>query len=404
MRVLARVVAVDGIRPIDKADAIEIAEIGGWQVVVKKGEFEKGALGVYFEIDSALPFEDERYAFLRDRCLKQWKNGDEVIKKVLRIRTIRLRGELSQGLLLPISQFPEAKREIGYDLTSKLKVEHIDELDERMRSEIGIRGNSLRQSLPKWVPDGVVSVLDAINNKWKHLKWAVYSRLFPRQARLRLDRGNFPSQIPKTDEPRVQNLKHFWQTCQHTEWEVTEKADGSSMTVAYSPSCKPIKPFIICSRNMYKGDGTDNDDHFCTTARACKLDQTLPEYCIRNNTELAIQGELVGPKVNGNRDKFEDFEFHVFRIFNLKEKRWLKPRDRYDVCAALGLKHVRVLNEALRVFEVYPTVETLLKFAEGKTERGNEREGIVCKSVDGVVSFKVVSNKYLLMLEKKAED
>lgn len=156
-RALARIAQVDSVEPIEGADRIEVTHIKGWKVVTGKGEFKPGDLVVYFEIDSALDPSDKRYEFLRERCLRKFtsKSG-EVLKECLRIRTIRLRGVYSQGLVMPLDKFPEITDNIvhneavrhdvyigrnpdviGQDVTDILHVEHYDELVEALRPQTG---------------------------------------------------------------------------------------------------------------------------------------------------------------------------------------------------------------------------------------------------------------------------
>lgn len=308
MRSLATIRTLDSISPIEGADKIELAHIGGWQCVVEKGKFNPGDQGVFFEIDSALPYEDERYAFLRERCGKRWINAQgEVICQVIRIKTAKFKGQISQGLFLPVREFPEIAQQNGqYDVTSVLKIQHYDELKEKM---------------------------DLVTGK---------ARISGEQ------KGNFPSFIPKTDEERLQNLTDYFEKMKNVEFECTEKFDGSSMTVFYAPTYRENCPF------------------------------------------------LVGPGLNANRDQYTAPEFRVFRIFNIEEQKWLFPEERYSVCEQLGLFHVKVIRKCWKVFDELLSMGDFLQFVKGKTDRGHEREGMVWKSMDGVISFKVINNEYLL--------
>lgn len=88
MRKLATIREIKDIQPIEGADRIEVATVDGWQVVIKKGEFKVGDKIIYIEIDSIVP-EREEFEFLRDRKF--------------RVRTIKLRKQISQGLIMPLS-------------------------------------------------------------------------------------------------------------------------------------------------------------------------------------------------------------------------------------------------------------------------------------------------------------
>ena len=170
MRKLASIATIATAEPIPEADRLDVVTLEGkaWRIVTARNEFRPGDRAVYFEIDSALPADDERYAFLRERCLRTWsdKHGN-ALKQAVRIRTVRLNGVISQGLVMPLSTFPElADKAVGDDVTSDLRVEHFDEISEQMRAALDTR-----------CPQG-----------------------FGRRE------GNFPAWIPKTDEERIQNL------------------------------------------------------------------------------------------------------------------------------------------------------------------------------------------------------
>lgn len=347
MRKLATIRKVREICSIPGADNIELAKIDGWQCVVKKDEFKPGDLGVYFEIDSALPFTDSRYEFLVKNCRKCWKLGDKILKEVLRIKTIRLRGITSQGLFMPVSIFPEIENPVeGNDYTEILKIEHYDEVTELYSSISGtakISGNA---------------------------------------------KGNFPSFIPKTDEERIQNLYNYFTDMKDVIYEETTKADGSSMTVYNTVEKRPDSPFGVCSRNLDLKEDIENI--FWKVANSLFLRGKM------QGKELALQGELVGPGVNGNQERLTDYEYRIFRVWDIQNQRWLSPEERYNLTFQFSLKHVEIKHKEIKVFTKFSNIEDLLKHVEGKTISGTEREGSVFKAVDGSHSFKVINNKYLL--------
>lgn len=355
MRKLASIRLVDDILPIENADRLEQAVIGGWRVVVGKGEFKKGDEVVYFEIDSALPVEDERFSFLKERCLKKWMKYGELVLETIRIKSIKLRGVISQGIVMKKNIFPEIEgKNVGEDVTEILKVEHYDELAEKMGRITGsarIAGNA---------------------------------------------KGVFPSYITsRTDEERLQNLTEYFDgRMDDVEFEATEKADGSSMTVIYSPSSRENDPCFVCSRNLELKDEENNT--FWEAERKYCILKKLEEMYRETGIEAAVQMELVGPGVNGNRDMFEEHEVRVFRIFNINDRRWFTPEERYRICEKLNLPHVKVIKKNWKVFKELKSMEDFLEFVKGKTDRGFEREGIVFKNNHGDISFKVINNDYLL--------
>ena len=354
MRKLASIRVIDDVLPVENADRLEQVAIGGWRVVVAKGEFHKGDRVVYFEIDAALPADDARYEFLKERCLRKWMCGGRLVCEVIRIKSIKLRGVISQGLVMPLAAFPEiTDTEAGTDVTESLNVKHYDELADE------------------------------------------YCR-FTGSARIASNaKGNFPTHlVPKTDEERLQNLTEYFDgRFKDTFFEVTEKFDGSSATYIYAPNARPDDPFFVCSRNLELKEELGN--LYWDISYKYDILNALKSLWAKHGYDIAIQGEIVGPGVNGNRDLYYEHKFYVFRIYNITEGKWLRPIDRKAICTSWGIPHVKVFG-TLQIFKTLNTMEAFLSMVEGKTDRGNEREGMVFKSVDGSVSFKVINNKYLL--------
>ena len=332
MRKMATIRAVDGIAPIDGADAIETAVIGGWKVVVKKGEFTVGDRAVYLEIDSWVP--TELAPFLSKGKEPREFNG----VKGERLRTVKLRGQLSQGLLL--------------NLDTALPFT-----------------NSFQDG------DDVSEVLNI--QKWER----------PMNAQLAgMARGNFPSVIPKTDQERVQNLVKEIAASVSLKFEVTEKLEGSSMT------CYLIDGvFGVCSRNLDLKETEGNA--FWETARRERIEEKM-RACDAGS--WAIQGELVGPGIQGNIYKLAEPRFYVFDVYNIQTGEYMLPGLRRALVNHVGLHHVPVLltDKDLGV----GSVDEILQWAEGKSKLNlmQEREGIVFKQIDGGMTFKAISNNYLL--------
>ena len=240
-------------------------------------------------------------------------------------------------------------------MTSELRVEHFDEISEQMRAALDTRR----------------------------------PQCFGRRE------GNFPPWIPKTDEERIQNLADWPEKLKGVLWEVTEKKDGSSMTVFHAPSQRPDNPFGVCSRNFELK--RDEANAWWEAAVKYGLEEKLRGL----GREIALQGELVGPGMNGNRDLLTERAFRVFRIWDITEQRYVPSGERVALCERLDIPHVPVIDPAMDVFSELPTVDAVLKFAEGVTENGHEREGLVFKEANTSYprSFKAVSNRYLLKLK-----
>jgi RNA ligase (TIGR02306 family) len=335
MRKLATIRKIDALDPIEGADKIELATVGGWKVVAQKGLYKVGDLALYLEVDSWVP--NTLAPFLTKPG--QYPKVFEGIEGQ-RLKTIRLRGQLSQGLLMPLDEVMPETNSFGEDSDV---TEHF----------------------------GIV--------KWEK---AVPAQLAG------LVKGNFPTLIPKTDQERVQNLKKEIAACQGMRYEQTEKLEGSSMT------CYQLKgEFGVCSRNLDLK--RDENNSFWATAIAEDIQAKM--LAVDEYWDFAIQGELIGPGIQDNIYKLSKLEFRVFDVYNIQAGEYLKPDARRALIERMNLKHVPVLRTE---FELTQTVEELIGAADGKSVMGDItgplREGIVFKQVDGGMTFKVISNEYLL--------
>jgi RNA ligase (TIGR02306 family) len=341
MRKMASIRKIDAINPIEGADAIEVATVGGWKVVVKKGEFQEGELAVYCEIDSWIPTEIAPFLSKgKEPRVFEGVKGE-------RLRTVKLRGQLSQGLLLPL------------DVCKNIESLLFEGLDV-----------SFPLNIQKW-------------------EMAVPAQLAGQV------RGNFPSEIPKTDQERAQNLVKEIDSviAAGLRFEVTEKLEGSSMT------CYQLRgEFGVCSRNLDLK--RDENNAFWKASIAEQVE--LRMRAVDEHWDFAIQGELIGPGIQGNIYKLKEIEFRVFDVYNIQEGKYLNPEARRDLITRMGLKHVPVLAAKADLFDTLglKNVEDILAFADGKSVMGDIegplREGIVFKQTDGGMTFKAISNKYLL--------
>ena len=335
-RKLATIRKIAAIEPIEGADAIEVAVVDGWKVVVKKDEFQVDALAVYIEIDSWVP--TELASFLSKG--KEPREFESV--KGERLRTVKLRGQLSQGLLLPLEP-----------TCANIESELFEGLD---------------VSLP-------LNIL-----KWER----------PMNAQLAgIARGNFPALIPKTDQERIQNLTRSFEEYQLDTWSITEKLDGSSCTFYLDDEGS----FHVCSRNLDLKEEAANS--FWKVAHKFQIEDIM-----RRNFMLgmAIQGEIIGEGIQGNQYKVQ-LDFYVYDMYNVHTGKYILPVQLKAACARIGLKHVPILCEATEIKE--QTIESMLQYAEGKSMiNGSEREGVVFKSnTIHDRSFKAINNKWLLKNE-----
>jgi len=356
-RKLASIKQITEIRPIPDADAIECAIVGGgWPVVVKKGEFTVGNLALYLEIDSWVPHE--LAPFLSKGKEPREYNG----VKGERLKTVKLRGQVSQGLLLPISL--KLNLDFSYHVTA---------------FERGLQeGDDLTEFL------GV--------QKWE----APIPACLAGQVR-----GNFPSWIPKTDQERCQNLaKEIFQDHVDEGYEITIKLDGSSCTIY-------VKDGVVgvCSRNLDLKESDTNS--FWKAARDQGILDALITFYEKTGRNIALQGELIGEGIQGNQERVKGQRFFLFDVFDIDAQSHLKPSPRFDLLenelVPLGadVTHVPILEHCYGLRQSFANVESLLSFADGPSLNPEvKREGVVFKSCDSDFTFKAISNQWLLKTGK----
>lgn len=328
MRKLASVRKILDIKNIPNADNIQAYKIDGWWVVGKKGEFNVGDNVVYFEIDSWIPTELAPF-LSKGKEPREYKGI-----KGERLNTIKLKGQISQGLIMPNT----TNADIGTDLTEEL-------------------------GITKWEP---------ILNDNGNIK----------------PKGTFPSFIPKTDEERVQNLVNILPTYRekYKNWNITEKLDGTSMTVYHNEGIVGI-----CSRNLELK--IEESNKYTDTVSELNLIEKLLEL----NANIAIQGELIGPSIQANKYKLSKPEYRVYKIWSINTQSYLSWNWVEELCELLNLPTVDKLGFDYNFLDL--DIDGMLLAAEGKSLLNSsiEREGIVVQSIDDPnVSFKVISNRFLL--------
>lgn len=381
MRKLVTLRKITKIIPHTNADNLELAIIDGWQVVVKKNEFKQNDLVVYFEIDSLLPITEE-FEFLRKSSYikKDWLKSSFPNGEAFRLRTIKLRKELSQGLIIPIS-----------DKLSVVINNGSVNTDDDLSDFFGVK----KYDPPLNISNGTRSLVQ----------------------------GKFPESIPKTDQTRIQNLSYdeLMESFQLAEtFEVTQKYNGSSITI-YQTKNKlsnfdKIKirlykflglknkiyeleyHFGICSRNL-ELKLSDKTSKFVQTALDEKYDEVLKFICEMTGWDLAIQGELIGESIQGNWHGISGNTIMIFDIYNISTGRYLDPSHRKDMLYLINskfphIKHVDVLNSEYKLTGI--DRQQFLDLAEYKLDNGNENEGVVFKSNLRQFSFKAISNSFLL--------
>jgi RNA ligase (TIGR02306 family) len=337
-RKLASIRKISDIQPIEGADMIELVIVDGWKVVVAKNVGHKvGDLVIYCEIDSFLPIREE-FEFLRKSSYKKMVDGTEGF----RLRTIRLKNQVSQGLVLPIS--------VLNPTDTNIYVEPFEGLD-------------------------VTEMLEIVK----------YEPPIPAELAGKV-KGLFPSFLRKTDEERIQNLTLEYEGWKNSDkrFYVTEKLDGSSATFYFKDGV-----FGVCSRNLELLETEGNT--FWKVARQLKLEEWLSSQ----ETNYSIQGELIGEGLQGNPYKIKGQTVGFFNAFNIDTQEYLGLEEFESLISSMGLKSVPILD---REFTLPDTIDELLKYADSKSVLNSnfDREGVVIRSVDRKISFKVISNKFLL--------
>lgn len=325
MRKLVSVQTIRELNPIEGADAIEVAKVLGWSVVVKKNEFKVGEKVVYAEIDSVFPEKDE-FEFLR--------------KGKFRIRTIKLRGQVSQGICFPLSILPEGTYEE----------------DEEVTDIVGVTKYEMK----------IPACLEG------------------------LKKGNFPSFIPKTDETRVQVLQRTLTKYKGARCVISEKLDGTSTTFYLRDEA-----FGVCSRNME----LEEDEANTYWKMAIRYD--IEEKLRGLGRNIALQGETIGASIQGNKYKLpeNEREFRLFNIFDLDANRYVDYEEFVEIAERLDVPVVPFLSDS---FLLIDDIDELVKMAVGNSvlNQTTKREGIVIKLYasenNDVVSFKSINPEFLL--------
>lgn len=384
-RALAYIVEVTNIEPIPNCDNIVHASILGWKVIINKNDGIKvGDKVVYFEVDSKVDDKDDRFAFLE--------------KRNYRIKTMKMRGVYSQGLVMPLSLFPEIKNpELNMDVTKLLGVTYYNDEDNIRKSN-----NLKRQKY-----DSMVSRHKEIMKK-KPFRWLMKREwgrklLFVFFGKKKDNPRGFPDFIKKTDEERVENMPWVLNDNEKV-WCVTEKLDGTSSTYALRRLKRGGNKyeFYVCSRNVRQRDENQKTYHdhniYWDMAFKYNIEEHLRDFMETNLDVMwvCIQGESVG-SVQGNPLKLSEDDLYVFNFITDKDNRISSGKGK-EIVKKWGMKWVPILG-----YSTLPSdMEEMKLSADGQSAVNPNvlREGLVYRSLDGKESFKNVSRKFLI---KKGE-
>ena len=398
-RELAYVVIIDGIKPISGYDRVEHAQVGGWRVIVQKDQFKVGDPAIYFEIDSRVPKDRECFAFLEKRNYK--------------VKTLKMCKTISQGLLMHAEDFGwsiggnldtddkfivdaegnvhDAKDDSRF-LTQKLGVTYADDEDNARKAAPVDKYKKMAQRRP-----------NIFKKPWA--RWMM-KRAWGRKVMFfffgkKKDKKNgWPSWVSKTDEERVQNMP--WILNDDGDWIATEKIDGTSTTFTMKRGKFGKKEFYVCSRNVCF-DSVEKPCYYDTNVyweMAQKYDMfnilsALLDIFPKEEW-ITIQGETYGEGVQRRDYSMKDHAFAAFNLIFSSRGRVSTMEMKSILEDGYKIPCVPVVEKCMKINQ-FADVDAILAYAEGTSAvDGLPREGIVFRSLDGVKSFKAVSNSFLL--------
>lgn len=367
MRKLCTVRTISALEPIPGKDRIVLAQVDGWQCIVSNEQFKVGDQCMYFEIDSMIPADDTRFKFLVDarRGLRLFEG-----KEYIRIKTIKMGGQISQGLAMPLELFTEVDvNDIQEDYTAALNV--------------------IKYEIPEISGEGGL--------------------------RIGRPASTFPSHlIPKTDEERIQNcfgtMKNKFNTAQFRK---SLKLDGSSHTFAvlvgdqridrltedegYPYNLPDEKQLVVCSRNnILRCDESEADrSHFWMALLNMGWIEKLAEA---GNPNIALQSECMGPGIQKNREGLQTHQLFCFRIWDIQNQRFYNDAEFQEFCTTYGIQQVPQFE--VHTLEGFESVKDFLADADRPSIGCDIAEGVVYKEVNGGPHFKAINNRYLTDCEE----
>ena len=406
-RELCYVVTIDEIRPIPNYDRVEHARVGGWWVIVQKGQFNVGDPAIYFEIDSKVPSDKECFAFLEKRNYK--------------VKTLRMCKVISQGLLMHAEDFGWS---IGYDtndssgnvpyikdskgeyhyaggesrfLTKELGVTYADDEDNKRKAPSADKYKKMAQRHP--------NIFKKPWARWLMKREWGRKLMFVFFGKKKDKKNGWPEWVVKTDEERVQNMP--WILEDEGEWIITEKIDGSSTTFTMKRG-RHKNEFYVCSRNVCF-DSVDKPCYYDTNiywemAQKYDMFKVLNELLERmpNADWVTIQGETYGAGVQKRDYSLTEHDFAAFNLITSDKGRWNSNAMKNLLENGFNVSCVPVVESSFSFKQLdqlngETRLDKILTLAEGTSMiDGLPREGLVLRSVDGTRSFKAVSNSFLL--------
>ncbi len=338
-RKLASIQIVSELEPHPNADALDILTVLGWKVVIARGQVQPDDKVLFCEIDSLIPIDQ---AWLPPQIQERIRK--DKVKKGFRLRTIRLRGHISQGLVVPLTETlePFATWEVGSDLTSTLKIR-------------------------KYEPP-------TFFGRWRKHHHGL--KPFPRHL------------LSPTEELRIQSYPHLLRDLEGQAYYKSVKLDGTSGTFLLDPQTQEL---LCCSRNYSRQRPAKvSECPYWSLAEKFDLEGKL-----RRMPQYALQGEICGPDIQKNLLGLSQIHFYVFNVIDLHSKTRVSRKMMLEVCRDLGLDPVPIA-EVSSSFEPC-SIPELVHEAQGVyAGTSNHREGLVVRSEDTQISFKVINVEYLL--------
>ena len=384
MRKLASIQRILEVKPIEGADRIEMVRVLGWQCVANKGQFKEGDMCVYFEIDSFLPIRPE-FEFLRKNCYK----NSEVLGEGFRLKTMKFKGQISQGLVLPL-------KEVGI-----LYIENGDNYNDARDYIYSAPDGNIYEMIEMISPTAYnnlnmegTDVTEMLNIR----EWEISERASTGGT----IKGNLPYTVRKTDETRIQSMPELLEEFRGIPYYITTKYDGSS----HSVSIDDYGEFHVTGHNYeYKDDGTSA---FYEFVKKKEFEEILRQFlATTGHKSITVQGEWCGPGLQKNRLKLAKPNWFVFTI-DIDGHR-VGYKDLCEITKLCEMNMVEVQETGDDLIVKYPDVDALLKRSEdsvniSKVYRGGQPEGIVIRPMEPVnskvlgtdLSMKVINNNYLV--------
>ena len=329
LRELAYVAKVREIRPIEGKDRVECAVVNGWTIMVKKGDFKVGDLGVYFEVDSQVP-EKEPFMFLAQKHFK--------------IKIQKYGKFYSQGLLMPLSSFPELEEvKEGDFLTEKLGVTYNTLDDRKRKGQLKDKYQPMLQRYSKLFKKPIIRRII----KTKAGKEFFYQLLGKRVIKSKKFPTHFPY-VKITDVDRIENHPEILQD--KTPYLKTVKADGSSCTIIAERKGKNRFEIYVCSRQVRQLRPSQKcyfDENFYWQAtKKYHIDDALIDFLKKHPSlsYVCTQGEVCSPKIQSNPQNLSELHFFAFHFIDSKQGKW-DLREAKKVWDRYGIPSVEIVDD-----------------------------------------------------------